>query len=104
MTLLRWRPGSRLSNIVRNRHWMAALVWATFCAGLLVQVYAPGLRVRNNTFIIPPSLVSNGQEVKPAELVGRERRMQWISVILTVGGALGLAFRYRRVLIRPRAS
>ena len=33
------------------------------------------------------------------EIVGRQRRMQFVSVLLTVSGALGLAFLYRDILI-----
>jgi len=68
--------------------------------GLAVQAFAPRLKIANNAFIIPPALISEGQVVLPAELIEKERRLQLLSGLLTVGGALGLAFYYLR---RPRA-
>jgi len=87
-----------------QRHrWMAVLFWTMFGAGLLVQGFAPHLKIERNAFVIPPSLIAEGQEIHPAEIVARERRMQWISGILTVGGAIGLAFYYRHSFVRPRS-
>jgi hypothetical protein len=89
-------------NQSRRQHlWLPALLWAIFSAGLLVQAFAPRLKIKNNAFVMPPSLMSEGKDIRPAEIVARARRMQLLSGILTVGGALGLAFRYRRVLVRP---
>lgn len=88
----------------RGRHgWLAVLLWMVFGAGLLVQASAPRLRIKNNTFVIPPSLVTEGKDIHPAELIARARRMQLLSGVLTLGGAVGLAFYYRRVLVRPRS-
>ena len=84
-----------------RRRWQGALLWATFAAGLAVQAYGPRLKVEHNTFIVPPSLSGNGMTVNPVELVARERRVQMLSAILTVTGALGLAFYYRYVFVRP---
>lgn len=91
-------------NKGRQRHkWLAVLFWTLFGTGLLVQAFAPRLKVRNNAFVIPPSLTSEGKDIRPAEIVTRERRMQALSAMLTVGGALGLGFHFRRVLVRPRS-
>jgi hypothetical protein len=88
----------------RRNRWLAVLLWSVFGAGLLVQGFAPQLRMINHAFVIPSSLISNGKDIRPAEIVERERRMQLLSAILTAGGALGLALRYRRALVRPSVS
>jgi len=77
------------------------LLWMAFAAGLLVQAFAPHLKIQNNHFIIPPSLLSRGKEVRPDEIVARERRMQILSGILILSSGLGLAFYYRRVFLDP---
>ncbi len=74
--------------------------WILFGAGLAVQVFAPSLDVQDNKFVVPPEVVSDAEELRPAELVERERRIQWLSLGLTVSGALGLAFHYRHILTR----
>jgi hypothetical protein len=80
-----------------RRKLVGALLWAIFGAGLFVQALAPRLRISNRAFIIPPSLTSEGQEVNPAEIIEKERRMQLLSAGLTASGALGLALYYWRV-------
>jgi hypothetical protein len=87
----------------RRRAWLAVLPWAIFAAGLLVQAFAPRLKIRNNAFVVPPPVVAEGKDFRPGEMITRERRMQLLSGILTLGGALGLGFRYRHVLVRPRS-
>ncbi len=37
--------------------------------------------------------------IRPDEIVARQRRMQFVSLLLTGSGALGLAFLYRDILI-----
>ena len=91
------------SIFTRRRRLVPVLLWIVFASGLLVQVFAPRLEVKDNAFVMPPSLVSEGNEVNPAQIVARERRLQLLSAVLTLGGALGLFFYYRRVLFR-RAS
>jgi len=71
-----------------------------FAAGLLVQLFAPHLKVENRAFVIPPELAAGEETLRPDEIVGKERRMQLISAVLTLSGALGLAFRHREVLFR----
>jgi len=78
---------------------LTSLLWACLGIGFLFQGFAPHFEIKNNKFIIP-SLRS----VKPidhAALVQRERRMQLLSALFTGGAALGLALRYRSVLIKP---
>ena len=84
-----------------QRRWFTFLLWAIFGAGLLVQLYAPGLQIKNHAFDMPSSLVSRaGHTIDPAGLVARERLMQSLSAMLTLSGALGLAIRYRRAITR----
>jgi NhaP-type Na+/H+ or K+/H+ antiporter len=84
-----------------RRAFLPVLLWVVFGSGLLVQAFAPRLEIENNAFVIPPSLFSESKEVHPAQIVGRERRLQALSAFLTLGGAVGLAFYYRRVFVRP---
>ena len=86
-----------------RRFWLGLLLWLGLGAGLLVQAFAPHLKIQNNKFVIPSSLLSEGEVVHPDEIVARERRMQWLSGILTLSSALGLGFFYRHVLF-PKAT
>lgn len=87
-------------NPSRRRTVLVVIFWALFGAGILVQVFAPRLKIERNAFVIPPSMVAGSKELHPSELVGRERRMQVVSAVLTFSGALGLAVLYRRTLAR----
>ena len=87
-----------------RRRLLGQLLWGIFGLGLLVQALAPRLRIENGVFILSPSLVSREGELDPAEIVQRERRMQLLSGALTLGGALGLAFYYRRALFSSRSG
>ena len=89
---------------VRRKLWLPVLLWAIFGGGLLVQVFAPHLKIENNAFVIPPSMVSQGKTINPAELVAHEKRMQLISGLLTLGGAVGLWFYYRDTLMGRRSG
>ena len=73
-------------------------LWVVFVAGLLVQFAAPRLKIENNAFVMPPIVNVQGTILRPDALVRRERWMQGISGILTVGGALALGVCYRRTL------
>ena len=79
---------------------LTAVFWLIFAAGVLIQVFAPRLKIEHNAFVIPSSMVAAGREFRPADIVGRERLMQVISALLTLGGALGLAVQYRQRLLR----
>ena len=83
-----------------RRIWLPGLLWACFAAGLLVQGFAPNLQIENQRFILPAQ-TSAGQVLDPRALVERERRMQWLSALLTGGAALGLALCYRELFTRP---
>jgi len=85
-------------GIHNNRRSRALLCWVVFAAGLLIQLLAPHLKIENGAFVIPPTLTAGANEIRPAEIVARQRRMQLISALLTVSGALGLAVLYRDIL------
>jgi hypothetical protein len=70
-----------------------------FAVGLLVQLLSPHLKVSNGAFVIPPQMATGSNAIRLNEIVGGQRRMQVLSVLLTVSGALGLAFVYRDILI-----
>ena len=84
-----------------NRRWrsLALLCWLVFAAGLLVQLLSPHLKISNGAFVIPPKMAAGRNAIRLDEIVARQRRMQLLSVLLTVSGALGLAFVYRDILI-----
>lgn len=84
--------------------WRKVFFWALFAAGLLIQVSAPHLTIKDSRFVLPPSLTSNSSEIRPVEIVARARRMQWLSGALTLGGALGLALCYGKVLFGKRST
>jgi hypothetical protein len=85
-------------GIHNNRRSRALLCWLVFAAGLLIYLLAPHLKISNGAFVIPPTLTAGANEIRPAEIVARQRRMQLISALLTVSGALGLAVLYRDIL------
>jgi hypothetical protein len=91
------RPMSVRCN--RRRRSLALLCWLVFAAGLLVQLLSPHLKVSNGAFVIPPEMTAGRNAIRLDEIVARQRRMQLLSVLLTVSGALGLAFLYRDILI-----
>lgn len=79
---------------------LLGLFWLIFVLGVLVQLSAPRLKIEHGAFVIPTGSMSAGKEFHPAEIVSRARGMQELSAVLTLVGALGLAVRYRRVLVR----
>ena len=83
----------------RRQRSLALLCWLVFAAGLLVQFFSPHLKVSNGAFVIPPEMMAGRNAIRLDEIVARQRRMQLLSVLLTVSGALGLAFLYRDILI-----
>jgi hypothetical protein len=84
-----------------TRRWrsLALLCWLVFAAGLLVQLLSPHLKISNGAFVIPPKMAAGRNAIRLDEIVARQRRLQLLSVLLTVGGAVGLAFLYRDILI-----
>jgi NhaP-type Na+/H+ or K+/H+ antiporter len=80
------------------------LIWTVFAVGLLAQAFSARLAIKDNAFVVPPALLSEGEHVDLARLVARERQLQWFSAIATSCGALGLAYYYRRFFIGPRSS
>ena len=88
-------------SVHANRRWRALtlLCWLVFAAGLLVQFFSPHLKVSNEAFVIPPEMAAARNAIRLDEIVARQRRMQLLSILFTVSGALGLAFLYRDVLI-----
>ena len=86
------------------RRWRGTFFWALFLVGLLLQAFGPHLKIKDNRFVFPPSLVSAGTEIRPAEIVARERRIQLLSGVLTFGGAFGLALYYGKVLFGTRSA
>jgi len=87
-------------NRLHRRRWLALLCWLVFAAGLLVQLLSPRLKISNRAFVIPPKMAAGTNPIRLEEIVGGQRRMQVLSALLTLSGALGLAFVYRDVLMR----
>src|SRR5207248_6659385 len=83
----------------RRRRSLAILCWLVFAAGLLVQLFSPHLKISNGAFVIPPKMAAGRNAIRLDEIVARQRRLQFLSVLLTVRGALALAFLYRDILI-----
>jgi hypothetical protein len=83
----------------RRRRSLAFISWLVFAAGLLVQLLSPHLKISNRAFVIPPKMAAGSNAIRLDEIVARQRRMQLLSILLTVSGALGLAFVYRDILI-----
>ena len=94
------RPNRLMSvHSNRRRRSLALLCWLVFAAGLFVQLLSPHLKVSNGAFFIPPEMAAGTNAIRLDEIIGGQRRMQLISLLLTVSGALGLAFLYRDILI-----
>jgi len=95
---------SKGATTERRNRWPAFLLWSIFIVGLLVQGLAPRLKIERNAFVMPQAMTSGGKEINPTELVERERRMQLLSLLLTVTGAVGLGVYYREALFGRRHS
>lgn len=72
-----------------NRCWrsLALICWLLFAAGLLVQLLSPHLKISNGAFVIPPGMAAGRNAIRLDQIVARQRRMQLLSVLLTVSGA-----------------
>ena len=79
--------------------WLTLFAWVVFVAGVLIQVITPRLEVSNGAFVIPATNSAKGDSIRPDEIVANERRKQFVSALLTVSGALALAYRYRHVFV-----
>ncbi len=73
-------------------------LWAIFASGIAIELLAPGLKIENHAFVMPPTAMQQGAQIRPDALVDHERHMQWAAGVLTIGGALALAFWNRRTL------
>ena len=96
------QPGicERTDRIPR-RPWRKLILWAVFGMGLILQAFAPRLKIENGAFVIPGVLTSSSPPTAPAEIVARERTLQTLSAVMTLAGALGLAYYYRGMIKRP---
>jgi len=74
------------------------LCWLMIAGGLLVQLLGPHLKISNRVFVIPPRLTAGEKDIRLVELIARQRRMQVISALLMLSGAIGLAVLYRNIL------
>jgi hypothetical protein len=83
----------------RRPRTLALLCSLLFAAGLLVQLICPRLKISNRAFVIPPQMAAGKNAIRLDEIIGGQRRMQVLSALLTLSGALGLAFLYRDILI-----
>jgi hypothetical protein len=83
-----------------RRSVLPIFLWAVFGAGLLIQVLSPRPKIENNSFVVPQSAVSGTENLRPADFVARAKWTQTISALLTLTGAVGLAFYYRRAIFR----
>jgi hypothetical protein len=84
----------------RRRRTLALLCWLLFAAGLLFQLVSPRLKISNRAFVIPPHMAAGKNPIRLEEIVGGQRRTQVLSALLTLGGAVWLAFLYREALVR----
>jgi hypothetical protein len=86
---------------------LSVFLWAMFASGLAIEALAPGLKIENHAFVMPPSALQQGTQICPDALVDHERRMQSAAATLTIGSAVALAFWKRRTLaeaLLPRRS
>lgn len=81
-----------------RRALLSMSLWAIFASGIAIELLAPGLKIENHAFVMPPTVMQQGAQIRPDALVDHERHMQWAAGILTIGGALALAFWNRRTL------
>jgi hypothetical protein len=80
--------------------WLKLVSWLVFAAGLFIQLISPRLEISKGAFVIPAALSAEGNDIRPDEIVAKERRKQLISALLTATGALGLAYCYRHAFRR----
>ncbi len=78
---------------------LPAFFWTLFVMGLSVQAFSSGLKVANHSFVMPAASLSVQAHFDFAAIVARERKLQALSGLLVVSGAIGLMLVNRRVLI-----
>ncbi len=81
-----------------RRALLSMSLWAIFASGIAIELLAPRLKIENHAFVMPPTLMQQGAQIRPDALVDHERHMQWAAGVLTIGGAIALAFWNRRTL------
>jgi hypothetical protein len=81
-----------------RRTLLSMILWAIFASGIAIELLAPRLKIENHAFVMPPTAMQQGTQIRPDALVDHERHMQWAAAILTIGGAIALAFWNRRML------
>ncbi len=94
---------SRSLNNGRDRG-LSVLLWLCLSAGLLIQAFAPHLRIEDNAFVVPEKTPSGIAITDPIQVVETERRMQLASATLCSISILGLFFLYRNHLPRPHGK
>lgn len=90
------------SGTLTDRHrsrCVSLCLWVAFGLGLLVQAFSSHLEIASNAFVLPSTEAHSGVAINPSEVVGRERKLQALSGLLVLFGAIGLAVCYRRTLI-----
>jgi hypothetical protein len=88
----------RYQHGARRRRIAATLLWAAFSLGLVIDICVPHLKVRDGGFVIPAALTSGKVEVRPDQLVAREKTIQLLCCFLTVTSTLGLGACYSNAL------
>jgi hypothetical protein len=86
-----------LAGAVRRRNATTIFkgsLWLVLAAGFLLQGFAPHVPIEGGSFKLPE--LAESSSVDPIGLVSHERQMHVLSLLLTVIGALGLAYYYRR--------
>lgn len=74
-------------------------LWIAFGLGILLQAFSSHLEISNNAFVMSPAWVKTHADLDPIGVVNRERKLQALSGLLVLGGAIGLAVFYRRALV-----
>jgi hypothetical protein len=91
------------------RHWLPILLWLVFAGGLITEALSPHLKIENDAFVIPPSMVDDGKNtgsksLDPAAIVMHAKHMQELALFLTLGGGVGLGLFYLPFLIGRRSA
>jgi hypothetical protein len=90
----------RLKADMNLKRLLPMLFWLCLLAGVALQFVGPRLKIEDHTFVIPASYLTGSKNVDPAELVVREQRIQILSAVLTLTGAIGLGYQYRALFLK----